>query len=318
MKKSDFDYILQLLKRYAGWSLSNDNYFLIDNKIYNFVCEKGYASSEELIQELKMGQKALLWQVIEALTMSDTYFFRDYPVFRSFEKLILPRLREVNRRSKKLRIWSLGCSTGQETYSIGMSIADNLNAVGDWNINIFGTDISSPAITKAQRGVYSQLEVQMGMNIRRIIKHFSKDGDSWTINPDIADNIKFLRYNLLDDLTNVEEFDVIFCRYVLHYFAPELQRQIIAKIHKYQVPAGFLYLGLHENIAGIEDYYDAVPGMPCLYQAKVLTTENPASQSNAQTGDTEAMPTLQRPYLKKVNRPQNNGDATGDELKNKF
>ncbi len=318
MKKSDFDYILQLLKRYAGWSLSTDNYFLIDNKIYSFVCEKGYASSEELIQELKMGQKALLWQVIEALTMSDTYFFRDYPVFRSFEKLILPRLREVNRYSKKLRIWSLGCSTGQETYSIAMSIADHLNAVGDWNINIFGTDISSPAITKAQRGVYSQLEVQMGMNIRRIIKHFSKDGDSWTINPDIANNIKFLRYNLLDDLTNVEECDVIFCRYVLHYFAPELQRQIIAKIHKYQVPAGFLYLGLHENIAGITDYYDAVPGMQCLYQAKVLTTENPASQSNAQTGETEAMPTLQRPHLKKVNRPQNTVDATGDELKNQF
>lgn len=318
MKKSDFDYILQLLKRYAGWSLSTDNYFLIDNKIYSFVCEKGYASSEELIQELKMGQKALLWQVIEALTMSDTYFFRDYPVFRSFEKLILPRLREVNRYSKKLRIWSLGCSTGQETYSIAMSIADHLNAVGDWNINIFGTDISSPAITKAQRGVYSQLEVQMGMNIHRIIKHFSKDGDSWTINPDIANNIKFLRYNLLDDLTNVEECDVIFCRYVLHYFAPELQRQIIAKIHKYQVPAGFLYLGLHENIAGITDYYDAVPGMQCLYQAKVLTTENPASQSNAQTGETEAMPTLQRPHLKKVNRPQNTVDATGDELKNKF
>ena len=148
MKKSDFEYILQLLKRYAGWSLSAENYFLIDNKIYNFVCEKGYTSSDELIRELRMGQKSMLWQVIEALTLSDTYFFRDYPVFKSFEQIILPRIREVNRNSKKLRIWSLGCSTGQETYSIGMSIADNLQAVSDWNIQILGTDIVTSAISK--------------------------------------------------------------------------------------------------------------------------------------------------------------------------
>ena len=297
MKKSDFEYILQLLKKYAGWSLSADNYFLVDNKIYNFICEKGYASSDELIQELRMGQKSMLWQVIEALTLSDTYFFRDYPVFKSFEKIILPRLREVNRSSKKLRVWSLGCSTGQETYSIGMSIADNLLAISDWNINILGTDISTPAIAKAQRGMYSQLEVQMGMNIRRILKHFTKIDDSWIIKQEISDNIKFLRYNLLDDLSNVEPYDVIFCRYVLSYFEPELQKKIIAKIHGYQVPAGFLYVGLHENINGLLDYYDSVPGIPCLYQAKLGAKQT--SQNTDNEMSPMEMPRLQRPTLKR-------------------
>ena len=193
MKKSDFEYILQLLKRYAGWNLSADNYFQVDNKIYNFVCEKGYAGAEDLIRDLRMGQKSMLWQVIEALTLSDTHFFRDYPVFKSFEQLIIPRIREINRQSRKFRIWSLGCSTGQETYSIGMSLADNLIAASDWNIHILGTDISSAAITKAQRGFYTSLEVQMGMNIRRIVEHFHKAGDGGMINNDIADNIKFLR-----------------------------------------------------------------------------------------------------------------------------
>ena len=312
MKKSDFEYIVQLLKRYAGWNLSAENYFLIDNKIYNFVCEKGYPSSEELIQELHGGQKSLLWQVIESLTMADTYFFRDYPVFRSFEQIILPRIREVNRRSKKLRVWSLGCSTGQETYSIGMGIADNLVAAGDWNINILGTDISTPAITKAQRGIYNQLEIQMGMNIRRIIKHFHKEGNEWSINPEIADNIKFLRYNLLDSLSNVEPFDIIFCRYVLHYFAPDLQKEIIAKIHSYQVPAGFLYIGLHENVAGLEDYYEAVQGIPCLYQAKLtsrmaqqLEQQQQMPQQNTQR---EAMPKLQRPHHKNMFKNRQHGN----------
>lgn len=74
MKKSDFEYVLSLLRQYAGWDLSNDKYFIIDKKLYNFICEKGYASVEDLIAELKIGQKAMLWQVVEALTLSDTYF----------------------------------------------------------------------------------------------------------------------------------------------------------------------------------------------------------------------------------------------------
>jgi len=297
MKKNDFEYILQLLRKYAGWSLSSDNYFLIDNKIYNFVCEKGYASSEELIQELRSGQKSLLWQVIEALTISDTYFFRDYSVFKSFDQIILPRLREVNRNSKKLRIWSLGCSTGQETYSIGMSVADNLLAAGDWNINILGTDISTLAITKAQRGIYSSLEVQMGMNARKILKHFTKMDENWIVNQNISDNIKFLRYNLLDDLSNVEPYDVVFCRYVLDYFEPELQRILVAKIHKYQVPAGFLYIGMNEEISGLTDYYEAVPGIPCLYQSKLIPhTEKTDYNNNIKTTQ---MPKLQKPHIKR-------------------
>ena len=294
MKKSDFDYILQLLKRYAGWNLSAENYFLVDNKIYSFVCEKGYTGSDELIQELRLGQKSVLWQVVEALTMSDTYFFRDFAVFRSFEQIILPRLREVNRTSKKLRIWSLGCSTGQEAYSVSMSIADCLSAVNDWNVHILGTDICTNAISKAQRGIYNTLEVQMGMNIRRIMKHFHKEGENWVVNHNIAENVKFLRYNLLDNLSNVDPFDVIFCRYVLNYFDSEMQKQLIAKIHSYQVPAGFLYLGMHEEIAGLEEYYDKVAGIPCLYQAKIKKPHRKQNESETSS----VMPTLQRPVIK--------------------
>ena len=296
MKKSDFEYILQLLKKYAGWNLSVDNYFLIDSKIYGLVCEKGYASSDELIQELRLGQKSMLWQVIEALTFSDTYFFRDYPVFNTFEKIILPRIREVNRSSKKLRIWSLGCSTGQETYSIGMSVADNLQAVSDWNVNILGTDISSPAIAKAQKGAYTQLEIQMGMNIRRIVKHFHKDGANWVVNPEVSNNIKFLRYNILDDLSNIEPFDIIFCRYLLSYFTKEKQKELIAKIHSYHVPAGFLYLGVHEKVEGLDEYYEAVKDMPCLYQAKIKSKNKGQVFGEADNGP--VMPSLQRPQIK--------------------
>lgn len=310
MKKNDFEYILQLLRKYAGWNLSADNYFLIDNKIHNFVCEKGYVNSDELVQELRMGQKSILWQVIEALTFSDTYFFRDYPVFKSFEQVILPRIREINRSSKKLRIWSLGCSTGQEAYSIGISIMDKLHTASDWNISILGTDISTPAITKAQKGAYSQFEVQMGMNIRRIMKYFHKEGTEWVINQDVSDNIKFLRYNILDKLSNTEPFDIIFCRYLLGYCTPEKQRELIEKIHSYQVPGGFLYLGLNENIANIDEYYNKIDAIPCLYQAKVKNMSNNKTKQIHSDKNHKSMPTLQRPENKK------RLNALDDEYKN--
>ena len=191
MKKSDFEYVLSLLRQYAGWDLSNDKYFIIDKKLYNFICEKGYASVEDLIAELKIGQKAMLWQVVEALTLSDTYFYRDYPVFKAFENYLLPQLREINRSSKKLRIWSLGCSTGQEAYSIAMAVKHKLLGIKDWNVNIIGTDISSYSIGKAQKGLFSQFDVQMGLNMRQILENFHQDQGQWQLNDDILSMVEF-------------------------------------------------------------------------------------------------------------------------------
>jgi len=268
MKKSDFEYILSLLRQFAGWDLSNDKYFIIDKKLYNFICEKGYSSVEDLIAELKMGQRAMLWQVVEALTLSDTYFYRDYPVFKAFENYMLPQMREINRSSKKLRIWSLGCSTGQETYSIAMGVKHKLLGVKDWTVNIIGTDISSYSISRAQKGVFSRFDVQMGLNMRQILENFHVEQGQWVINDDIAAMVEFRRYNLMDKLTHSEKYDIIFCRYVLQYFAPEVQRRLIAKIYSRQIPSGFLYLGMNENISGLDEFYQPVSGMDCLYQAK--------------------------------------------------
>ena len=112
MKKSDFEYVLSLLRQYAGWDLSNDKYFIIDKKLYNFICEKGYASVEDLIAELKIGQKAMLWQVVEALTLSDTYFYRDYPVFKAFENYLLPQDRKSCRSCGKSTEVPKSCGYG--------------------------------------------------------------------------------------------------------------------------------------------------------------------------------------------------------------
>lgn len=322
MKKSDFEYILGLLKQYAGWDLSNDKYFIIDKKLYNFICEKGYASVEDLIAELKIGQKAMLWQVIEALTLSDTYFYRDYPVFKAFESYMLPQMREINRSSKKLRIWSLGCSTGQETYSIAMGIKHKLLGAKDWNIDIIGTDISSFSIGKAQKGAFSQFDVQMGLNMRQILENFHQEQGQWQINDDIAAMVEFRRYNLMDELTLSDKYDIIFCRYVLQYFSPEIQRKLIAKIYSRQVVSGFLYLGMQENVAGLNEFYEPVSGMECLYQAK-LNVEVPNFEDTAAisapakpSSPEDDIPSFVRPQNLSYRAPQMAGDIL-EQLKKK-
>lgn len=304
MKKSDYQYLVSLLKQNAGWNFGEDEYFIIDKKMYNFVREKGYATVEELIAELKMGQKALLWQVVEALALSETSFYRDYKVFKNFEETILPHIRELNRGAKKLRIWSLGCSSGQETYSIAMAVKNKLLNVQDWDINIIGTDLSTVSITKAQKGSYNQFEVQMGLNAGMIINNFHLERDLWMINDDILKMIEFRRYNLIEDLTFSDRFDIIFCRNVLLFFDDQTQRKLVEKIYSRQAEGGFLYLGYNENIFGLEDFYEPVEGLNCLYQAKILPNKTVSAapvENTSVKGD--AMPSFVRPENLSYRRP---------------
>ncbi len=305
MKKRDYNYLLKLLRENAGWVFNDEEYFIIDKKMYNFVREKGYASVEELIDELKMGQKALLWQVVEALALSETSFYRNYKVFKNFEENILPHIRELNRGAKKLRIWSLGCSSGQETYSIAIAVRNSLLSVGDWDIKILGTDLSTVSVAKAQHGLYNQFEIQMGLNARMIIDNFHQERGGWMVNDDIADIVEFRRYNLMDDLTFTEKFDIIFCRNVLHFFDAETQRKHLEKIYGRQTEGGFLYLGYNENISGLEDFYEPVSGMSCLYQAKIMPAQEakPIIEDNGDSVTDDNMPSFVRPVNLSYGRP---------------
>lgn len=304
MRKADFEFMTKLLEQKAGWFFDESQYFIVDKKISNFIREKGYASVEDLVSELEFGSAPLISQVVESLALSDTHFFRDYDVFSRFENLVLPQLRENNRSSKKMRIWSLGCSTGQETYSIAMAIKEKLIGINDWGIDIIGTDLSSAAIAKAQKGIYSTLEVQMGLNAKTIIKYFHPERDAWKVNEDIRSLVEFRRYNMLDDITATEKFEVIFCRNVLRFFTPELKRKLIGKIFSHQSSGGLLYLGRGEKVEGIEEFYDKVSGYSCLYQAKTIAEKQPLRLSPDEIRELGGdMPSFVKPTVSFDRRP---------------
>lgn len=275
MNKNDFDYLVNVLEKNAGWRFMEDDFFVLDKKISNFVREKGYASVEEVIDELRLEQKPFINQLVEAMTMLDTSFFRNYNVFKQMEESILPYLREYNRGIKKLRIWSAGCSTGQETYSLAIAIKRSLLNVKDWDIDIVGTDLSSKAINKAQKGIYNKFEIQNGMNASSIVANFHPEKDGWQVNDDIMSMVQFRQFNLQEDIIGQENFDIIFCRNVLHLFSSENQMKIIEKLLNKQTFGGLLYIGQNEKIQGIEKFYTKVPGFDSLYQAKNQAENKP-------------------------------------------
>lgn len=296
MNRSDFEYLLKVLKDNAGWDFSEQDYFVLDKKITNFIREKGYATVEELMDEVRIGQKAFISQFVESLALLGTSFFRDYSVFKQFEDSILPYLREYNRGLKKLRVWSAGCATGQETYSIAISIKDKLLNVSDWDIEIIGTDISQQAIQKAQSGSYNQFEIQTGMNAATIIDNFHQEKGNWVANDDIMSMINFKRHNLLDDFSLSEKFDVIFCRNILSLFTSEVQLGILNKIYDVQTPGGLLYIGKNEELNGIGEFYTKVPGFGSLYQTRNLNKVNKVELPQKQNEPSApAMPTFVRP-----------------------
>lgn len=295
MRRQDFVFLLDLLKENAGWEFDESQYFVIDKKMSNFIREKNYNTVEDLILELKTGNRPLISQVVEAMAFSETSFFRDFDVFYRFQKVLLPALKEKCRASKKLNIWSLGCSTGQEAYSVGIAINRADKMFADWEINILGSDLSSLAISKAQRGIYNNFEIQMGLNARTILEYFTFHDDQWHIDENIKKMIEFRRYNMLEEAIIKSKFEVVFCRNVLRYFAPEYQEEIIRRISEKQPQGGYLYLGKNENIPAIEKYYyrpeDASGAYIAIGQTSSISKNNNLAVSPAE----DTMPSFVRP-----------------------
>ncbi len=269
MKKSDFDFLVKLAKNELGWEFSEQHFSALDKKISSFIRERNHKSVEQLIYNVKQGNKLLIEQLAEAITHINTSFFRDHKVFHNFRTLVLPKIKENGKASKKLNIWSCGCSSGQEVYSILIALKEN-NFLEDWQVSVVGTDYCSKSLAQALKGFYDNYEIQTGMNIKDIINNFSKKDNGWQANPEFSKFVEFRKYNLLNNPIFNNKFDIVFCRNIIKYFSPTHQKNIVKKLHSTQRAGGLLYIGLNESITDLDEYYEKVTGFPCLYQAKSI------------------------------------------------
>lgn len=240
-----------LLEARTGQQLTMSRRWRLETALSHLLRERGIKSIDELITILVMGREPnLASRVVEALLNNETYFFRDRSPFDLLARSALPALAERRASTKRIRIWSAGCSTGQEVYSLAMLFADEPAKWAGWTIDILGTDVSDMVVQRARAGEYSQFEVQRGLGIAQMIKWFEEGSGGWRAAEALRRPVRFQVHNILEAPPHPGKFDIVLCRNVLLYLNSEKREQAFDRLATAMAPDGWLMLGAGETVIG--------------------------------------------------------------------
>ena len=244
-----------LLEARTGQQLAIGRRWRIDTALRPLIAKHGIPTLDDLVHRIVSGRSAALAsEAIEALLNHETFFYRDLNAFRLLDEQGLGRLQAARAGTRRLRIWSAGCSTGQEAYTIAMMIAERPDRWRGWTIDILGTDLSPAAIERAREGRYSQFEIQRGLPVAQMLRRFDQDGAHWQASGLLRQAVRFRVHNLLTP-PPVGMFDVVLCRNVLLYFSPDVRTLVFSRIASAMQPDGLLMLGAGETVMGQTDAF---------------------------------------------------------------
>jgi chemotaxis protein methyltransferase CheR len=261
-----FDTIANLLKARSGLAIGRDKLYLLDTRLAPILKRHELRDLTALAERLRMPRMDVLAQeVVEAMTTNESLFFRDDKPFEHVRTQALPRLHAARPPGTPLRIWSAASSSGQEAYSLAMTLTDMRATLGDRRVEIIGTDIAREQLARAREGLYSQFEVQRGLPMQMLVKHFRKEANGWRVAEPIRRMVEFREWNLLADLRPLGRFDLVFCRNVLIYFDQPTKAKVLDAIAGLMAPDGMLYLGGAETVLGITSRLAPVPGARGVY-----------------------------------------------------
>ncbi|HEB87497.1 MAG TPA: protein-glutamate O-methyltransferase CheR [Gammaproteobacteria bacterium] len=261
LSDADYDAFRKILEDACGIVLGENKHYLVTSRLNRLSEELSYPSLSDMLEKLRQGRDAKLKErIVDAMTTNETSWFRDRYPFEMLKNSLLPELGK--QKINPLRIWSAASSTGQEIYSISMTLHEfkQLNpGVLNSRVEIVGTDISPTVIKAAQDAKYDELSMGRGLTDERRQRFFmdNKDG-GWTVKPEIRMGTRFTELNLLNSYTLLGKFDIIFCRNVLIYFASELKTDILDRMAQVLKPGGLLFLGGSESPTGYSKAYEMV------------------------------------------------------------
>lgn len=267
MTEADFTFLRLLLQQRSGLSLTADKHYLAESRLGILCRRRDIADITTLVSRLRLGRdRALENAVVDAMTTNETLFFRDRTPFDLFRDVILPERLTANAATRSLRIWCAAVSSGQEAYSLAMLLDEAAGRLAGWKIEIVGTDISAEILEKARSGLYSQFEIQRGLPIQMLLKHFEQRGDKWQVSQQLRRMVEFRPHNLLERNDHFGRFDVIFCRNVLIYFDVATKAKVLELLAPRLVPDGTLVLGAAETVLGLATRFACDPEHRGLYR----------------------------------------------------
>lgn len=247
-------FLREYIERESGIVLGEGKEYLLHSRLSPIAEQSSLPSVNDLCVKLRGSSHLPLRRaVVEAITTHETLFFRDMPVFECLRTAILPAIAERRAAAKAIRIWSAGCSSGQEAYSLAMMLLEA--GYGDWNIQIVGTDLSSQIVERAGSGKFLQLEVNRGLPAALLVKYFQRAGSEWQVKDSVRRGVSFSVFDLRDEMRPLGQFDLVLCRNVLIYFDVVTRKKILANIREILSPSGYLVLGSSETTFGLDDGY---------------------------------------------------------------
>jgi len=252
----DYEYLRRLLRERSGLVLAPEKQYLVESRVLPVARRAGCASITELVRRLReQDVEPLKAEITEAMTINESFFFRDKVPFDRFRDTVLPALLATRAKARRFRVWCAAASTGQEPYSLAMIVKSMQEKFSGWRIEIIATDISNNVLEKARAGIYSQFEVQRGLPIQMLMQHFEQVGEQWRLSEAIRKMVQFRQLNLLADFAALGTFDVVFCRNVLIYFDQATKVDVLERVYRQTAADGFLLMGAAETMVGLTDIF---------------------------------------------------------------
>jgi chemotaxis protein methyltransferase CheR len=243
--------LADLLRKHSGQQLMANRHWRVEMALKPVLRNHSIPDMNVLASLLAgEGEPLLVRECVEAMINNETCFYRDQANFALLTGPVLDAIREKRRNTKRMRIWSAACSTGQEPYSLAMNFAENTEKWVGWNIHIHATDISTSALAQARKARYSQFEIQRGLPVMLMLKYFEQHGTDWQLKDPIRKAVNFGSHNLLESNRALGVFDLILCRNMLMYLCDDNRHHVLDNLASALMPDGIMMLGAAETVIG--------------------------------------------------------------------
>lgn len=253
LSESEFRLFRELIYEECGVSLGVEKRAFLESRLRRRMDELGVKSGSDYYRIITApnSKSQELPTLLDSMMICETSFFRNQPQFDLLREIVLPDLvaRKVKAGTRRLRVWSAGCSTGQEPYSTVMTLLDSLPDLDSWTIRVFASDLSFTALERAQCGLYRADQLK-GVDPQCVARYFRQHDEYYVISDGVKKRVIFDYHNLKHD-NGLRGLDIVFCRNVMIYFDSEEQRKLVNRFANCLVPGGFLFLGHAESLQGL-------------------------------------------------------------------
>lgn len=261
LSPDDFSYVADLVRRRSALLLEPGKEYLIQSRLAPLADRHGYPSLAAYLRNVRLGDQALVAEIVEAMVTTETFFFRDIHPFETLRKTVLPELIELRRPQRQLNIWCAACSSGQEPYSIAMLLKEYFPELAQWRVHLSATDLSEQMLARSRSGKYSQIEVNRGLPTPLLLKWFQQQGTTWQIDERIRQMVSFSAINLAEAWPPMPMWDLIFLRNVMIYFETDVKKAILTRASRTLHKDGYLILGGAETTLNLCDAFRRIESL---------------------------------------------------------